>query len=67
MNNIQQNHNTILIEGRTWINGKELPPVPTKCKNSSITVINDRIYIDGYEFKKGKWRRTLRALWHLWF
>lgn len=67
MNNIQQSNNSIIIGNRVWIDGKELPPVPIKCRGHSVTTIDNKVYIDGYEFKKGKWRRTLRALWHLWF
>lgn len=47
------------------INGQKIPPAPSSGNN--VTVINDKVFIYGYEFKKGKWRRTLRAFWHLWF
>lgn len=67
LGNIQINNNTIVKDNRVWINGEELPPVPTKGNNYCLTQINDKVYINGYEFKKGKWRRTLKALWHLWF
>ena len=33
----------------------------------NTTQINGKVYIDGYEYKKGKWRKTFKALWHLWF
>lgn len=67
--NIQyaHNENIVIITNRVWINGEELPPVPTKRKRLSTTQIDGKVYIDGYEFKKGKWRRTLKALWHLLF
>ena len=65
MNNIQISDNCIVRGNRVAINGVELPPVPSKGYNS--TVINGKVYIDGYEFKNGKWRRTLKALWHLLF
>lgn len=61
------NNSSVVIGNRVWINGKELPPVPTKWKYHSSTQINGKVYIDGFEYKKGKWRRTLKALWHLWF
>lgn len=69
MNSIQQSGDKIVmvVGSRVWINGEELPPVPTKRSGHSITQIDDQVYIDGYEFKKGKWTRTLKALWHLWF
>ena len=54
-----------IIDGTVIVNGVELPPPPTKCR--SITIINNKVYIDGYEFKNGKWKKTLRAWWHLWF
>ena len=31
------------------------------------TPTEGKVYIDGYEYKKGKWRKTFKALWHLWF
>ena len=65
MNNIQIDGNYAIIGDRVIINGVELPPVPSK--GCSSTVINGKIYIDGYEFKDGKWKRTLKALWHLLF
>lgn len=65
MNSIQMNNNTMINGNQVWINGIPLPPAP--CKGNNVTSINGKIYIDGYEFKKGKWRHTIRALWHLWF
>ena len=65
MLNIQINDNCTVIGNKVIINGLELPPVPSEGRNS--TVINGNVYIDGYEFKNGKWQRTLMALWHLWF
>jgi hypothetical protein len=67
MNNIQIGNNYMVVNNKVWINGEEVPPMPTKRKNHCITQINDKVYIDGYEFKKGKWTRTLKALWYLWF
>lgn len=63
--NIQINNNCIVVGNKVIINGVELPPVPSK--GYSSTVIDGKVYIDGYEFKNGKWKRTLGALWHLWF
>lgn len=58
---------TYICDGEVIVNGIKLPPVPNKYKFHSVTTINDKVYIDGYEFKNGKWKKTLRALWHLWF
>ena len=58
--------NGIMVCGGTvMIDGKHIPPCPAK--NTSTTIINKKVYIGGYEFKNGKWKRTLRALWHLMF
>ena len=65
--NIQIGDGCIVIGNRVWINGEELPPAPARYFGHNVTQINGKVYINGYEFKKGKWRRTLRALWHLWF
>lgn len=63
--NIQISNNCVVRGNRVFINGVELPPVPSKGNNS--TIIDSKVYVDGYEFKNGKWKRPLAALWHLWF
>lgn len=63
--NVISNKQTVVIEAKVIINGKELPPCPAKGNN--ITVINDKVYMNGYEFVRGKWHITLRALWHKYF
>ena len=65
MNNIQVNDNCVVIGNRVWINGEELPTCPSNGHNT--TQINGKVYIDGYEYKKGKWRKTFKVLWRLWF
>ena len=59
------NKNVIISSNKVWIDGKELPPVPVKSPHS-ITQINNKVYIDGFEFKNGKWRKTIKAIWHLY-
>ena len=69
MSNIQINgnlSNSIITNGNNvTINGVKLPPAP--CAGNNSTVINGKIYLDGYEFVNGEWKRTLTALWHLFF
>ena len=55
-----------VINNKVIINGKELPPVPSG-KIRSSTIIGDKVYVNGYEWKDGKWQKTLRALWYKWF
>lgn len=64
MTQINYSQGVKTIGRRVWIDGKELPPVPSKRNGYNQTVINQNIYIDGYEYKNGRWRRTLKALWY---
>lgn len=63
--NIQVDRGTCVVVNRNqvMVNGEELPPAPSR--GNSTSIVNNKVFIDGYEFKHGKWRRTLRALWHL--
>lgn len=77
MNNIQidqmsyDNNSTITLDGvvvignEVIINGVKMPPCPAKGHNS--TIINNKVYMNGYELVDGKWKKTLRALWYKWF
>lgn len=56
---------TVVIGNEVIINGVKMPPCPAKGRNS--TIINNKVYIDGYELVNGKWKKTLIALWHKWF
>jgi hypothetical protein len=68
MANIMTNGNTsIRIEdNKIFINGVEVER-PAGMKGYSISQINDKIYMDGYELKNGKWKRTLKGLFHYLF
>lgn len=44
---------------------KYLPP--TSGNYGSVSIVNDEIFINGYQFVNGRWKRTLKALWHLLF
>jgi hypothetical protein len=76
MGNIQIGHDNVIrnsvissgvvvIGNEVTINGVKMPPCPAKGYNS--TIINNKVYINGYELIDGKWKKTLRALWHKWF
>lgn len=74
MNNnvtIQGGGNCIIgsVNGVIYINGEEVPPPPKRSKGlfSNTIIIGSKIFTDGYEWKDGQWKRTLRALWHLIF
>lgn len=55
----------VVIGNEVTINGVKMPPCPVKGHNS--TIINNKVYLNGYELVNGKWKKTLKALWHKWF
>ena len=67
---IQENGKTcsIVNSREKWIeiNGVRYP-FPKRVKGHSVSQIDNHIFVDGYEFKDGKFKRTLRALYHLLF
>lgn len=68
MNNIIMGSNVSITQsnGKVIVNNVEYD-LPNKSKASSVTVVNGKVYINGYELVNGKWKRTLTALWHLLF
>ena len=61
-----QNNNYVINNKEIVIAGQKIPNPP--CDSwTNVTVINNNVFVNGYEYKNGQWKRTLRALWHLWF
>lgn len=54
-----------LIGDAIYFGGKKLPDPPRGV--SYVNIVNDRVYVNGYEYIDGKWKRTLSALWHKYF
>lgn len=68
MGNVIKSRGYTVINSTVYHNGSALPPVPNSNSHfTNVTQINDKIYVNGYEWKNGKWKRTLKAWWHLWF
>lgn len=67
---IQENGKTysIVNSRERWIeiNGIRYK-FPKRVKGHSVSQVDNHIFIDGYEFIDGKFKRTLRALYHLFF
>lgn len=57
------NENELVVNGRKY----ELPKRVQNRSGHSITQVDGKLYIDGYEFRKGEFRRSLSALWHMLF
>ena len=70
MINIQENGKTFSIVNtrEKWIeiNGVRYP-FPKNIKGHTVSQIDNHIFIDGYEFIDGKFKRTWKALYHLFF
>lgn len=47
------------------VNGKEMPKPPVSMNN--VTMINGNVFVGGYEYKDGEWKKTVRALLHKYF
>lgn len=55
----------IQINGKVYIDGLEIPKPPIKNNDKyNCTIINNKIYINGYEYKQGKWCKTLKAMYY---
>lgn len=66
--NIQRNDRVFIVNDCVIVDGVKLPTPPVKSDNyCNCTVIDNKVYINGFEYKRGKWRRTLRAMWHNFF
>ena len=67
MNLIIQNGQEVRYsKDRIVVNGVEIQN-PPKFKANSVTIVDSRLFVGGYEYINGKWKRTLKALWHKWF
>ena len=63
---IQNGQEVMYSKDRIVVNGVTIQ-VPQKFKANSVTIADNRLFVGGYEYINGKWKRTLRALWHKWF
>ena len=65
----QNGQRIMLYSSSMLVNGVhyELPKHLQNRNGHSLTQVNNRIFIDGYEFQNGKFKRTLAALFHMLF
>lgn len=62
------NNGLIICRNTIRYYGNKIPNPPNfKANKHNVTTINHHLYINGYEWKNGKWKRTLRALLYLIF
>ena len=63
----KQDGNIVMLDGNILIingDGYELPKRIQNKNGHCLTQINDKIYIDSYEFKDGKFHWSLAALFN---
>ena len=63
----KQNVSIVEIKNRKIIKNKKEYDIPKYIRGNNVTQINGEIFIDGYEFVNGQFKKTLKALWHLFF
>lgn len=56
-----------IIGNKVFVNGAALPPIPGAKSSVSLSQVGNRLYVNGYEYRNGRWKRTLRAIIHALF
>ena len=56
---------TVITNNEIRIDGQKIPNPP--CELNNTTVINNKVYVNGYEYKNGTWKKTLAAWWRKYF
>lgn len=51
----------IVKDDKMYLDERELPPLPHRKKFLNPVVIEDGIYVNGYELCNNEWKRTLKA------
>lgn len=54
--------NANIIGNKVFVNGSPLPPIPGAKSSVSLSQVGNRLYVNGYEYRNGRWKRTLRAI-----
>lgn len=55
----------LILDEEIILNGKKIPKPPYGGQN--ISIINDRVFADGYEYRDGEWIKTFSAMIHKYF
>ena len=55
-----------IIGKHIFVNGKLTDGVPPS-NYYKVSQVNDRLFVNGYEYIDGYWKRTLKAIWHKLF
>jgi hypothetical protein len=56
-----------IIGNNVFVNGAALPPIPGAKSSVNLSQVGNKLYVNGYEYRNGHWKRTLRAIIHALF
>lgn len=59
--------NVNIIGNKVFVNGFPLPPIPGAKSSVNLSQVGNRLYVNGYEYRNGRWKRTLRSILHALF
>lgn len=59
--------NVNIIGNKVFVNGSALPPIPSTKSSVNLLQVGNKLYVNGYEYRNGRWKRTLRAILHALF
>jgi hypothetical protein len=63
MTTVIQSGKKLIIDGKEY----DLPKKKKWNDGCSVSLINGKVYVDGFELIDGEWKRTLKALFHYIF
>ena len=55
----------LILGEEIMVNGKKIPKPPGN--RQDISIINDKIFANGYEYQNGEWKKTFLAKLHKYF
>lgn len=64
LDKLSKGHKFTQIGNKIFIDDVEVPPVISSSKGTNSTIIDGKLYVNGYEWKDGYWKRTLKAFWY---
>jgi len=62
---LSMNDGATISNNEIYVGGQKIQTLPGGMNN--VSIINNRVYVDGYEYKNGTWKKTFAAWWHKYF
>lgn len=56
----------VIRNGELYINNRRVE-IPGSANHCRVSQINEKVYVNGYEYTGDGWKRTLRAIFHYFF